>query len=102
MSADDDTKQTEDQIARYGADVWKQIDAWWAGMQDHTMSKVLKTYYGDTPAHPDIFEQACTQSGYPLTLRRHAGYDHGYYFIATFMADHLRHHARQLGLPVAG
>jgi S-formylglutathione hydrolase len=31
-----------------------------------------------------------------LTLRQHAGYDHGYYFIATFMADHLRFHAAQL------
>jgi len=31
-----------------------------------------------------------------LSLRRRAGYDHGYYFIATFMADHLRHHAGQL------
>ena len=34
--------------------------------------------------------------GQPLTLRRHAGYDHGYYFIASFVEDHLRHHARAL------
>ena len=47
--------------------------------------------------HPDLFEQACTQKGQPLTLRRHADYDHGYYFIQTFMADHLAHHARGLG-----
>ncbi|MBG6076985.1 S-formylglutathione hydrolase [Polaromonas sp. CG_9.11] len=46
--------------------------------------------------HPQVFEAACTLAGQPLTLRRHAGYDHGYYFIATFMADHLRHHADQL------
>jgi len=46
--------------------------------------------------HPDLFEAACAAVGQPLSLRRHAGYDHGYYFIATFMADHLRHHARQL------
>ncbi|GAB3467335.1 S-formylglutathione hydrolase [Polaromonas eurypsychrophila] len=45
---------------------------------------------------PHLFEAACAQAGQPLTLRRHAGYDHGYYFIATFMADHLKHHARQL------
>ncbi len=45
---------------------------------------------------PDLFEAACTQAGQPLTLRRHAGYDHGYYFIQTFMADHLRHHAERL------
>lgn len=43
--------------------------------------------------HPHLFEAACAQAGQPLTLRRHAGYDHGYYFISTFMADHLRHHA---------
>ena len=46
--------------------------------------------------HPEAFEAACTQAGQPLTLRRHAGYDHGYYFIATFMEDHLRHHAAAL------
>ncbi|WP_096696118.1 S-formylglutathione hydrolase [Polaromonas sp. AER18D-145] len=46
--------------------------------------------------HPHLFEAACAQAGQALQLRRHAGYDHGYYFIATFMADHLNHHARQL------
>jgi S-formylglutathione hydrolase len=48
--------------------------------------------------HPHLFEAACAQAGQPLTLRRHAGYDHGYYFISTFMEDHLRHHARGVGL----
>jgi S-formylglutathione hydrolase len=46
--------------------------------------------------HPELFEAACASAGQPLTLRRHAGYDHSYYFIATFMADHLANHARQL------
>ena len=46
--------------------------------------------------HPQLFEAACAQAGQALQLRRHAAYDHGYYFIATFMADHLNHHARQL------
>ena len=41
---------------------------------------------------PQEFEAACQQAGQPLTLRRHAGYDHGYYFISTFMEDHLRFH----------
>jgi S-formylglutathione hydrolase len=45
---------------------------------------------------PDRLEQACKDTGYPLTLRRQAGYDHGYYFISTFIEDHLRHHARAL------
>lgn len=46
--------------------------------------------------HPQHFEAACQAAGQPLTLRRHAGYDHGYYFISSFMEDHLRHHARAL------
>ncbi|MDX2224914.1 MAG: S-formylglutathione hydrolase [Rhodospirillaceae bacterium] len=44
----------------------------------------------------DALEQACAAAGQRLTLRRHAGYDHGYYFVSTFMADHLRHHAHFL------
>jgi len=46
--------------------------------------------------HPDLFEAACAKAGQPLTLRRHEGYDHGYYFISTFMEDHLAHHAKAL------
>ncbi len=47
--------------------------------------------------HPHLFEAACQTVGQLLTLRRHAGYDHGYYFIASFMDDHLRFHAQGLG-----
>ena len=46
--------------------------------------------------HPHLFEAACHAIGQPLTLRRHEGYDHGYYFIQSFMADHLAHHAQLL------
>ncbi len=46
--------------------------------------------------HPELFEAACLAAGQPLELRRHAGYDHGYYFIASFIGDHIAHHARQL------
>jgi len=46
--------------------------------------------------YPEAFEAACAKVGQPLTLRRHEGYDHGYYFISTFVEDHLRHHARLL------
>ncbi len=46
---------------------------------------------------PELFEAACAAAGQPLTLRRRPGYDHSYYFIATFMADHVAHHARALG-----
>ena len=47
---------------------------------------------------PEWFEQACAQAGQSLQLRQHAGYDHSYYFIASFAEDHLRHHASALGL----
>jgi S-formylglutathione hydrolase len=46
--------------------------------------------------HPDLFAAACQTARQPLTLRKHAGYDHGYYFVASFVEDHLRHHALQL------
>lgn len=44
----------------------------------------------------DQLERVCKTLEQPLQLRRHAGYDHGYYFISSFMADHLAHHAQQL------
>jgi S-formylglutathione hydrolase len=50
----------------------------------------------DTQLHPHLFEAACKNVEQPLTLRRHAGYDHGYYFISTFINDHIDHHARIL------
>ena len=42
---------------------------------------------------PEIFETTCKELGQPLTLRLQEGYDHSYYFIQTFMEDHIRHHA---------
>lgn len=48
--------------------------------------------------HPHLFEAACKEHGVALALRRHDGYDHGYYFIATFMEEHLQYHARVLYL----
>jgi S-formylglutathione hydrolase len=44
----------------------------------------------------DRFEAACREAGQSLTLRRHAGYDHGYFFVASFVEDHLRFHADAL------
>ncbi len=57
------------------------------GMSDQFLAEQL---------HPEAFEQACGEAGQPLTLRRHEGYDHGYYFISTFMADHIQFHAERL------
>ncbi len=45
---------------------------------------------------PELFEEACKAAGQKLRLRCHDGYDHSYYFIATVMEDHLRHHASAL------
>jgi S-formylglutathione hydrolase len=45
---------------------------------------------------PELLEAACKESGLPLDLRRHDGYDHGYYFISTFIEEHLRFHAERL------
>lgn len=45
---------------------------------------------------PELLEAACEKAGIPLTLRRQEGYDHSYFFISTFMEDHLRWHAERL------
>ncbi|CAM3605189.1 S-formylglutathione hydrolase [Bordetella sputigena] len=50
----------------------------------------------DQQLYPQAFEAACGQAAQPLTLRRHQHYDHGYYFIQSFMEDHIRFHAEQL------
>jgi S-formylglutathione hydrolase len=47
---------------------------------------------------PQLLEEACANAGQPLTLRRQEGYDHSYFFIATFIEGHLRWHAERLGL----
>ncbi len=47
---------------------------------------------------PELLEAACRQAGIGLTLNRRDGYDHSYFFIASFIADHLRWHAARLGL----
>jgi S-formylglutathione hydrolase len=57
------------------------------GLADKFLERELK---------PELLEEACASAGQPLTLRRHAGYDHGYYFVASFVEDHLRHHGRAL------
>ena len=45
---------------------------------------------------PDLLEAACQKVGHPLTLRLQPGYDHSYYFIASFMGEHVAHHAAAL------
>jgi S-formylglutathione hydrolase len=57
------------------------------GDQDQYLVEQLK---------PELLAAAAAKAGQPLKLRMQPGYDHGYYFIQTFMADHLRHHAQYL------
>ncbi len=58
------------------------------GLGDNFLAEQLK---------PELLEAACERVGQPLTLRRQEGYDHSYYFIASFMDDHLTWHAERLG-----
>ena len=53
-------------------------------------------FFKDQQLLPEKFKAAAAKSGQALTLRMQPGYDHGYYFIQTFVADHLRHHAAAL------
>jgi S-formylglutathione hydrolase len=49
-----------------------------------------------TQLRPELFKQAADAAGYPLTLRMQPGYDHSYYFIASFIGEHIAHHATAL------
>ncbi len=53
--------------------------------------------YAENQLRPELLEKACADAGINLTLRRQPGYDHSYYFVSTFMADHLRWHSQRLG-----
>ncbi len=50
----------------------------------------------DQQLRPELLQAACEKAGIPLQLRRQPGYDHSYYFISSFMCDHLRWHAARL------
>ena len=52
-----------------------------------------------TQLQPERLRAACTAAGHPLTFRMQPGYDHSYYFIATFLGDHFAHHAQALVVP---
>jgi S-formylglutathione hydrolase len=50
----------------------------------------------DEQLRPQLFGDACAQAGQEVTIRMREGYDHSYYFVATFMGDHIAHHANAL------
>lgn len=81
--------------------VWKQHDATALVEQKGALFAEILIDQGlddqfYSQLNPDLFEQACHKVGQKLSLRQHAGYDHGYYFIQSFMDDHLQFHAVQL------
>ena len=81
--------------------LWRSHDAV-ALIEDGARFRDFLVDYGDADPflteqlRPELLAQACSQAGIPLTLRRQPGYDHSYYFISTFMDDHLRWHATRL------
>ncbi len=82
-------------------DAWKAYDASELVQRNVLPTTILIDQGLDDPylaeqLHPHLFEEACRQADQALVLRRHQGYDHGYYFIQTFIGDHVRHHARQI------
>jgi S-formylglutathione hydrolase len=56
----------------------------------------LSDQFLDQQLRPEVLEAACRVADQPITLRRHALYDHGYYFVSTFVADHIAFHAAAL------
>ncbi|KNC76714.1 S-formylglutathione hydrolase [Sphaeroforma arctica JP610] len=53
-------------------------------------------FYVGNALRPESFTNVCQEEGIQCALRLHDGYDHGYYFISTFVSDHIVHHARYL------
>jgi S-formylglutathione hydrolase len=54
------------------------------------------SYLADGQLLPEVFAEACAKTGQPLTLRMQPAYDHSYYFVASFMEDHIQFHAAAL------
>jgi S-formylglutathione hydrolase len=81
---------------------WRRHDAV-ALIEDGARFSDLLVDYGDADPflteqlRPELLQTACEKANIPLLLRRQQGYDHSYYFISTFMCDHLRWHAARLG-----
>jgi S-formylglutathione hydrolase len=80
---------------------WRKHDAV-ALIEDGARFSEFLVDYGDADQflteqlRPELLKTACEKANIPLTLRRQPGYDHSYYFISTFMPDHLRWHAARL------
>jgi S-formylglutathione hydrolase len=84
-------------------DAWKAHDAallmedgQGAPFDDILVDQGLADQFLESQLKPELLEEAARASGQKLTLRRHAGYDHSYFFMSTFVADHVAFHAARL------
>ncbi len=83
-------------------DQWKAYDASELVKETQLDTLILidqgkaDSFFLDNELRPDIFAQACGEVGQALELRYQEGYDHSYFFVSSFIADHLRHHAEIL------
>jgi len=81
---------------------WRQYDACeligdGARAPDILVDQGTADGFLDEQLRPELLREACETAGQPLTLRLQEGYDHSYYFIASFVGDHIAHHAKALG-----
>jgi S-formylglutathione hydrolase len=88
-----------------GADrsAWREYDACaliesGARVPDILVDQGTADSFLENQLKPHLLEEACAKAGQPLILRRREGYDHSYFFIASFIEDHLRWHAERLGV----
>ena len=94
----------EKALGRYlGTDraAWRKHDSVALIEDGHRLNEILidqgtSDNFLEEQLKPDLLETACRDAGIPLTLRMQHGYDHSYFFISTFMEDHLRWHAERL------
>ncbi|MGL5065645.1 MAG: S-formylglutathione hydrolase [Microcoleus sp.] len=83
-------------------ELWRIWDASELVLKTHYKRPILidcgadDSYLADGQLLPEVFADACAKAGQPLTLRIQEGYDHSYYFVASFMEDHIQHHAAAL------
>ena len=82
-------------------DAWREWDA--CALIAHAPERLpllvdqgLADEFLDTQLRPELLREACATAGHPLELRLQPGYDHSYYFIASFIGEHLAHHAEML------
>jgi S-formylglutathione hydrolase len=101
----------EKALSRYlgaGREAWREYDSTelvrsrgWRG-PPVLVDQGTKDPFLDSQLKPELLREAFQASGAPLQLRLQDGYDHSYYFVATFIDEHLRHHARHLAAPADG